>query len=51
MIGREAFMVCFLTSLLNEAAAFYKRRACPEGTANLEKTLKMTDLFSAKERQ
>jgi hypothetical protein len=51
VIAREAFVVCFLTSLLNEAAAFYKKGACPAGTANLEKTLKMTDLFSAKERQ
>lgn len=49
-VKREAFMVCFLTSLLNNAASFYKQGACPPGTANLEKTLKMTDLFSEKER-
>ena len=48
-VARETFMVCFLTSLLNEAAAFYKQQACPAGNANLEKTLKMTDLFSARE--
>lgn len=50
VIAREAFMVCFLTSLLNEAAAFYKKEACPN-KKNLEKTLKMTDLFSARERK
>lgn len=50
-VARETFMVCFLTSLLNEAASFYKQSACPEGTANLGKTIKMTDLFSEKERQ
>jgi len=51
MAARETFMVCFLTSLLNEAAAFYKKEACPAGTANLAKTLKMTDLFSERERK
>jgi hypothetical protein len=50
-VARETFMVCFLTSLLNEAVSFYKQGACPEGTANLGKTVKMTDLFSEKERQ
>jgi hypothetical protein len=50
-VARETFMVCFLTSLINEAASFYKQGACPAGTANLDKTLKMTDLFSDNERQ
>lgn len=50
-VARETFMVCFLTSLINDAASFYKQASCPEGTANLDKTLKMTDLFSDNERQ
>jgi hypothetical protein len=36
--NRYSFMICYLYSLLNEAATFYKQAACPEGTANLQKT-------------
>jgi hypothetical protein len=35
---REAFMLCRLTSYLNEAARHLKRRACPSG-GNLNETL------------
>ncbi len=45
VINQETFMVCFLTSLLNEAATFYKSNACVPGTANLEKSRKVADLF------
>ena len=44
-------MVCYLTTLLNEAATFYKANACVEGTANLERSRKVADLFSDRERQ
>jgi hypothetical protein len=36
--NRYSFMLCYLYSLLNEAATFYKQAACPAGTANLQKT-------------
>ena len=45
IISQQTFMVCFLTSLLNEASSFYKTNACPPGTANLEKSRKVADLF------
>jgi hypothetical protein len=47
VINQESFMVCFLTTLLNDAATFYKSNACHEGTANLEKSHKVADLFVA----
>jgi hypothetical protein len=45
VINQEAFMVCYLTSLLNEAATFYKANACSPGTANLKKSRTVADLF------
>ena len=38
-IKRNAFMLCYFISALNEAAAFYKEHNCKDGTANMEKTL------------
>jgi len=35
---RETFMICFLYTVVNEAAAFYKRNTCDPAAANLEKT-------------
>ena len=46
--AREAFMICYLTTMMNEASAFYKQNACPAGTANLDKTLKLAELFDQK---
>lgn len=46
IINQETFMVCFLTALLNEAAAFYKSHACPAGKANLQKSRKVAELFT-----
>jgi hypothetical protein len=43
--NREAFMVCFLTRVVNDAATFYKQQSCPDGTANLSKSIKMVELF------
>ena len=44
LINREAFMVCSLLSVLNDAASYYKTNACPVGTANLEKSLKLVNV-------
>jgi len=45
MVNREAFMVCFLTAMANEASIFFKKQSCPSGTANMERSLKMVELF------
>lgn len=45
VINQHTFMVCYLTSLLNEAATFYKANACAPGTANMERSRKVADLF------
>ncbi len=39
---REAFMVCGIISLLNEAANFFKATSCPKGHVNTvyDKTLR-----------
>jgi len=44
LANREAFMVCFLTSSVNEAATYYKQNACAAG-GNLQKSVKMVELF------
>lgn len=44
ILKREAFMVCFLTHLVNEAATFFKQQSCSE-TANLERTQEFVKLF------
>jgi hypothetical protein len=49
--NQEAFMVCYLTSLLNEAATFYKTNACTTETANMEKSRKVADLFKEAEKK
>ena len=36
--NRYSFMICYLYSLLNEAATFYKQGACTEDSINLQKT-------------
>jgi hypothetical protein len=36
---RNAFMMCHMLLSLNEAAEYFKKRHCPESTANLSKTL------------
>jgi hypothetical protein len=36
---RNAFMVCYMISAMNEAAQFWKERHCPAGTANLEQAI------------
>jgi hypothetical protein len=45
VIKHETFMVCYLTSLLNDAAMFYKSNTCSSGTANLKKSRTVADLF------
>jgi hypothetical protein len=45
VINQQTFMVCYLTTLLNEAAAFYKENACSAGTANLKKSRSVAQLF------
>lgn len=45
VVNQQTFMVCFLTSLLNEASSFYKANACSPGTANLDRSRKVADLF------
>jgi len=45
MAQREAFMLCHLTTALNEAAEYYKRSACASGQSNLKKSKKVADLF------
>ncbi|CAB9500682.1 expressed unknown protein [Seminavis robusta] len=47
MAKREAFMLCHLTTTLNEAAEYYKRSACGK-KANLKKSMKVADLFRGK---
>jgi hypothetical protein len=51
VINQESFILCFLTTLLNDAATFYKANACHEGTANLEKSHKVADLFLEAEKK
>lgn len=40
---REAFMLCQLTRLMNEALRYFKSVACPEGSANLNETYTVYD--------
>jgi hypothetical protein len=48
LIKQQAFMVCGLTRTLNDAAMFYKAANCPLGTANLERSQTVADLFVEK---
>lgn len=43
--NQQAFMVCFLTSLLNEAATFFKKNACSVDTVNFQRSRTVADLF------
>jgi len=45
--NQQAFMVCFLTSLLNEAATFYKKSACSVESVNFQRSRTVADLFKA----
>ena len=48
---REAFMLCYLHSVVNEAAAFYKQHACEdEREINLEKTRSLVQLFEEQKK-
>ena len=44
---REAFVICTVTRVMNEAAEFFKNNGCDvnDPSTNLEKTLNMHDLF------
>jgi len=44
ILKREAFMVCYLTRLVNDAATYYKKQSC-RSKINLEKTQKFVSLF------
>lgn len=48
LIKQHTFMVCGLTRALNDAAMFYKAAMCPPGTANLERSRTVADLFVEK---
>lgn len=45
IINQQTFMVCALTRLLNDASQFYKSATCPEGSANVQQSRKVADLF------
>jgi peptidyl serine alpha-galactosyltransferase len=45
IINQESFMICFLTTLINEASMFYKANACSGGKANLKRSRTVADLF------
>lgn len=52
LINQQTFMVCYLTTLLNEAAAFYKTNICStspndKNVANMEKSRTVADLFKS----
>jgi hypothetical protein len=49
IINQEAFMVCSMTRLLNEAAIFYKTAACTSAKPNMERSRKVADLFKERE--
>ena len=48
IVKREAFMVCFLTHLINEAAEFYKVGTCQGKTNQSER--KFVDIFTRKRK-
>jgi hypothetical protein len=43
---RESFILCFLYSLVNQAATFYKQNACPAQGLNLEKTRNLVEYIA-----
>jgi len=45
MVVREAFMVCYLHYIVNEASLFYRKNSCDPSTINTEKTRNMADLI------
>jgi len=48
MAARNAFMICYLYRILNEAATFYKQNACIPGGANLKKIRNLVQLMAKK---
>jgi hypothetical protein len=48
--NREAFLLCFLFRLLNDAATFYKQNTCPPDSINLEKSRNLVAYLKAKSR-
>lgn len=44
-INENTFMVCGMTRVLNDAAIFHKTATCPPGTANMERSRFVADLF------
>lgn len=49
MANREAFMLCYLFGLINEAAAFYKQNTCPEDGYNLKKERNLAAYLQARD--
>jgi hypothetical protein len=47
---REAFMICHLTNVLNEASEYYKRSACVSN-ANMKRSKKVADLFETRKKK
>jgi peptidyl serine alpha-galactosyltransferase len=45
LVNEQAFMVCFLTRLLNDAAIFYKTASCTQTKPNFNRSRKVADLF------
>ncbi|GKY98591.1 hypothetical protein MPSEU_000815800 [Mayamaea pseudoterrestris] len=46
---RNAYMLCYLYGLVNEAALFYKQNSCLPETINRQKTRSLVDFFSEAE--
>jgi hypothetical protein len=44
-VARESFMLCYLHSIVNQAATFYKQHACQGKSMNLEKTRSLAELL------
>jgi peptidyl serine alpha-galactosyltransferase len=44
-IVRESFMICYLYSIVNEAATFYKKSSCSAETINVTKSRDLVQLF------
>jgi hypothetical protein len=48
---RESFMICYIYSLMNQAAAFYKQNACSSGGINLAKTRNLVQYMADKNKK
>jgi hypothetical protein len=44
--AQNAFMICAMSAVLQEAALYYKNRSCDAANANLNKTFNLYDLYT-----